>query len=115
MIGSGTQKLEWHELPPETKAEIEARLGARVVTALTQVGGFSPGIAAKILTDRAGEAFVKCVSASLSEHAAAANRREINCALALQGNPRVPKLLHSFDKDGWVGLIYEVVQGKHPQ
>jgi hypothetical protein len=33
---------------------------------------------------------------------------------ALQDNPRIPRLLHAFEENGWVTLIYGVVEGKHP-
>ncbi|MGZ6333586.1 MAG: hypothetical protein ACXWP5_13275, partial [Bdellovibrionota bacterium] len=51
----------------------------------------------------------------ISQPSADANRREIKHTLALQGNPRVPKLLHAFEKDTWVTLIYELVDGRHPE
>jgi Phosphotransferase enzyme family len=114
MIGSGTQKLEWNELPPEIRAEVETYFGSPVVEAKTQPGGFSPGVAAKILTGGGDAAFVKCASSLVSQFSADANRREIKHASALQGNPRIPRLLHSFESEGWVTLIYEVVEGKHP-
>jgi hypothetical protein len=115
MIGSGTQKLEWLELPPQIRAEVETYFGSPVVDAKTQPGGFSPGVAAKILTGGGDEAFVKCVSSRMSQPSADANRREIKNVSALQGNPRIPKLLHSFEKENWVTLIYEVVEGRHPR
>lgn len=40
MIGSGTQKVQWHdELPTEIRVEVEAYLGSHVVRADTQPGG----------------------------------------------------------------------------
>jgi phosphotransferase family enzyme len=114
MIGSGTQKLEWQELPTEIRVEVEAYFGSPVVDAQTQPGGFSPGLAAKILTERGDKAFIKSASAMISRPSAEANRREIKYTVALQGNPRIPKLLHSFEKETWVTLIYEAVEGNHP-
>jgi hypothetical protein len=115
MIGSGTPKLEWQELPREIRATIESYLGAPVVQSETQPGGFSPGVAAKVVTARGKKAFIKSSSSSMSKPSADANRREIKHTRALQDNPRVPKLLHSFEKGAWVSLIYEVVEGRHPQ
>jgi hypothetical protein len=112
MIGSGTQKLQWHELPTEIRREVENHFGSPVVDAETQPGGFSPGVAAKILTRRGDRAFIKSASSLISQPSSDANRREIRHAMALRGNPRIPKLLHSFEKESWVTLIYEIVEGK---
>jgi Phosphotransferase enzyme family len=114
MLGSGTQKLEWQELPEHVRGAVEDFLGAPIVSSETQPGGFSPGVAAKVRTNLGKTAFVKSVSSALSAFGADANRREIVHTRALQCNPRVPRLLHSFEQDGWVTLISEIVQGKHP-
>jgi aminoglycoside phosphotransferase (APT) family kinase protein len=115
MIGSGTPKLEWQELPREIRATIESYLGAPVVQSETRPGGFSPGVAAKVVTARGKKAFIKSSSSSISKPSADVNRREIKHTRALQDNSRVPKLLHSFEKGDWVSLICEVVEGRHPQ
>ncbi len=114
MIGSGTQKLEWHELPLDIRRRVEDFLGAPIASAETQPGGFSPGVAARVLTSRGKRAFVKAASSMTSKPSAEANRREIKHTVALGGNPRVPRLLHAFEADSWVTLIYEIVEGKHP-
>jgi aminoglycoside phosphotransferase (APT) family kinase protein len=90
-------------------------LGAPVVRSETQPGGFSPGVAAIVATSQGRKAFVKSSSSLISEPSANANRREIKYTAALQGNPRVPKLLHSFEKNEWVLLVYEVIEGRHPE
>ena len=115
MIGSGTEKIEWQELPEEIRGEIEHFLGASVIKSETQPGGFSPGVAAIVSTSQGRKAFVKSSSSSISQPSATANRWEIKYTAALQGNPRVPKLLHSFENGDWVSLIYEVVEGRHPE
>ena len=114
MLSSGTQKLEWHELPEHVRRAVEDFLGAPVVSSETQRGGFSPGAAAKVRTTGGTTAFVKSVSSGISTTSADANRREIAHTRALQGNPRIPTLMHAFEENGWVSLIYEVVEGKHP-
>jgi hypothetical protein len=114
MLSSGTQKLEWGELPERVRSAVEDFLGATVASSETQLGGFSPGVAAKVRTTRGRTAFVKSMSSASSMWDANANRREIVHTRALQGNPRIPRLLDSFEEDGWVTLIYEIVEGKHP-
>ena len=114
MIGSGTQKFEWQELPQVIRTRVEEVLGAPVTFSETQPGGFSPGVAAKVLTSRGRRAFVKSASSVISNPSAEANRREIKYTSVLQDNPRVPKLLYSFEEGSWITLIYEIVEGKHP-
>jgi aminoglycoside phosphotransferase (APT) family kinase protein len=114
MIGSGTQKFEWQELPQVIRTKVEELLGAPVTFSETQPGGFSPGVAAKVLTSRGRRAFVKSVSSLISKPSAEANRREIRVMSALHDNHRVPKLLYSFEEGSWITLIYEIVEGKHP-
>lgn len=115
MIASGTQKFEWSELPSEVISEIERSLGSPVVKAVTQPGGFSPGVAAAVETAQGTKAFVKSVSSEINDFASAAHRREIAKTRAIQGNPRVPKLLHAFESGPWTTLVYELVVGKHPE
>jgi hypothetical protein len=114
MIRSGTLKLEWIELPLEIRAEVERFLGSPVVEAQTQPGGFSPGVASKVKTGRGTHAFIKSASSLISQPSADANRREIKHTRVLQGNPRVPKLIHAFEQSTWVTLVYELVDGRHP-
>ncbi len=114
MIGSGTQKLEWGELPVQVRRRIEGLLGGSVIHAETLPGGFSPGVAARVTTSSNVIAFIKSVSPLISEPSTNANRREAKYTRALRGNPRVPNLLHSFELGGWITLIYELVGGKHP-
>ena len=115
MIASGTQKMEWTELPENVRGEVERVLCSAVVAAETQPGGFSPGVAARVRTRDGRAAFVKSVSSEVNEFASAANRREISKTRALQGNPRVPRLLHAFESGPWTTLVYDLVVGKHPE
>jgi len=41
-------RVHWEDLPPEIRAAFEERLGGRVVEAVTQPTGFSPGLAARL-------------------------------------------------------------------
>jgi aminoglycoside phosphotransferase (APT) family kinase protein len=110
-------RLQWHELPAHLRAGIEARLGAAVVSAASQSGGFSPGVAA-ILTLANGEhVFVKAVSAAINPDSPEFNRKEAVIAAALPADAPVPRYLWSLDEggDGWVVLAFEAVEGRTPR
>ena len=61
----------WADLPRSVKAEIEARLGARVVEAVSHAAGFSPGLASRLRTDDGQVVFVKAVSGVATPHSVA--------------------------------------------
>ena len=54
-------RLPWEALPGEVRDAIERELGSRVVRAVTQPGGFSPGVAARLELEDGGRVFVKAV------------------------------------------------------
>jgi aminoglycoside phosphotransferase (APT) family kinase protein len=93
---------------------IERRLGGRVVEALTQPGGFSPGLAARLRLDDGRRVFVKAVSEAANPDSPAMHRREARIVAALPASAPVPRLLWALDEEGWVALAYEEVAGRHP-
>lgn len=88
--------------------------GGRVVQAVTQPGGFSPGVAARLLLTDGSRAFVKAVSPDQNADTPTLHRREAVVAAALPSGVPVPKLLGSFDDGHWVALVFEDVEGRHP-
>ncbi|HEX2032758.1 MAG TPA: aminoglycoside phosphotransferase family protein [Chloroflexota bacterium] len=110
------QRLEWEQLPPALRATVEARLGARIVAAITQPSGFSPGVAVRLRLANGQRAFVKAVGPWPNPHAAGAHRREAAIVAALPPAVPVPRLLWSHDEGegGWVVLAFEEVDGRHP-
>ncbi len=109
-------RLPWSSLPAAMRAEVERRLGSRVIGADTQVGGFSPGVAARLrLADR-GRAFVKAVSPVPNAVAPSIYRREARIVAAIPSFAPVPQLLFVLDDgpDGWVLLAFEDVEGRQP-
>ncbi|HMG30563.1 MAG TPA: hypothetical protein VK585_10640 [Jiangellaceae bacterium] len=52
-------RAEWPDLPAGVRAGIEDLLGAPVVAAVNQAGGFSPGLAARVRCADGSRAFVK--------------------------------------------------------
>lgn len=96
------------------RAAIEERLGGTVVDAVTQRGGFSPGLAARVRTADGRRAFVKAVSETANPDSPRMHRREAKIVAALPAEVPVPRLLWSHDADGWVALGFEDVEGRMP-
>ena len=107
-------RLHWEELPAKVRDAIEERLGARVVEAVTQRGGFSPGLAARVRTSDGGRAFVKAVSEAANPDSPRMHRREAQVVAALPEGVPVPRLHWSYDEGGWVALGFEDVDGHMP-
>jgi len=112
------QRRDWSDLPTSIVVELEEFIGDQVITASTQHGGFSPGIAARIATTSGQHFFVKAVSAEINADAAIFHRREIRIASELNtiaGLP-VPRILWSWDDPSspWVVLMFENVDGRQP-
>lgn len=110
------QRLHWEELPPRVRAAIEDRLGGPVVAAITQPGGFSPGVAARLRLADGRRAFVKAVGPEPNPTSPAIHRREAAIAAALPPDAPVPRLLGAYDEGegGWVALLFEEIDGRQP-
>jgi hypothetical protein len=87
-----------------------------VVSATSQPGGFSPGVAARLRLADGRRVFVKAVSALPNAEAPAFHRREAGIVAALPPTAPVPRLLWSMDEggDGWVVLVFADVDGWQP-
>lgn len=95
---------------------VETALGASIVAAETQPGGFSPGIAALLTLAGGGRAFVKAVSHEPNPTSPDLHRREAHIVSALPPDAPVPRLIWSLDEgaEGWVVLAFEAVEGREP-
>ncbi len=110
------QRIAWEELPDQVRAAVDTWLGSPVVSAVTQPGGFSPGVASRLVAADGRRVFVKAVSATPNRDAPRFHRREAKIAAALPESAPVPRLLWTFDEGdaGWVVLVFEDVEGRHP-
>lgn len=104
----------YESLPEPVRRWVERELGATVTVARTQDGGFSPGVAARLVTRRGGGVFVKAIRVSASETTATLHRREILAMQAIPPSTAIPRLLASYDADGWVALLSEDIEGRQP-
>jgi hypothetical protein len=107
-------RVEWADLPERVRAAIEELLGGHVVEAVTQRGGFSPGLAARVRTADGSRCFVKAVSRLANPHTPDLHRHEADVVAALPAAAAVPKLLWRYDEDGWVALGLTDIEGRMP-
>jgi hypothetical protein len=96
--------VHWDQLPGHVREAIEKRSGGRVVEAVTQPGGFSPGLAARLQLHDRRRIFVKAVSERANPDSPAMHRREARIVAALPDSAPVPRLLWTYDEAGWVAL-----------
>lgn len=115
---AGGQRRDWSELPGSIVEEIEVFLGDQIISATTLPGGFSPGIAARIMTSSGQHRFVKAVSSEVNADAVRFHQREIRVCTGLNAIPElpVPALLWSFDTEDspWTVLLFEHIAGRQP-
>ena len=109
-------RTQWDALPDRVKAAIGAKLGGPVTRAENQTGGFSPGVAARVITRDGTRAFIKAVSPSPNPSSPPMHRREVMIASAFPPGVPAPKFLWSLDEggEGWVVLAFEDIDGRTP-
>jgi len=107
------KRLPYQAIPDHLRAEIDRQLGSRVTEAVTQPGGFSPGVAARLRLANGSRAFVKAVG-DINPESPDIHRAEIRIAGALPPGTPAPKLRGSIDADGWVILLLEDIDGLQP-
>jgi hypothetical protein len=108
------ERLGWAEAPSWLRGEVEGRLGGRVVEAVTQPTGFSPGLAARLRLADGRRAFVKAVGPEPNPDSPGAHRAEARAMAVLPRSAPAPRLLWSLEQRGWVALAFEDVDGAHP-
>ena len=108
------RRLAWADAPGWLRDEVEARLGGRVAEAVTQPGGFSPGVATRLRLAGGRRAFVKAVGPEPNPDSPGIHRREARVMAALPRSAPAPRLLWSLDRRGWVALAFEDVAGAQP-
>jgi len=107
-------RIPWEALPDSVREAVEAGLGARVLEAVTQPGGFSPGVAVRLRLDDGRRAFVKAVGSSPNPYSPEIHRREATIAAALPPETPAPRFLFAHDDGDWVALAFEDVAGHDP-
>jgi serine/threonine protein kinase len=107
--------MAYADVPEPVRAWVERSLGAPVVAAADQVGGMSPGCATRLVCADGTRAFVKAVGPELNPDTPAMFRREALTLGLLGRHPLWAPLLEVYDEPGgWVALLLEDVEGRHP-
>jgi aminoglycoside phosphotransferase (APT) family kinase protein len=109
------RRLHWGQLPDHVRRELETQLESTVTEAVTQPGGFSPGVAARLVLANRRRVFVKAVSAAINPDSPGMHRREARIAAALPPSVPAPRFLDAYDDGDWIALIFEDVDGTTPQ
>lgn len=111
---AGGNRIEWTELPATVRDWVARSLDGRVVEAVSQGSGFSPGAACRLLLADGRRAFVKAVSGAVNEQSARLHRTEATIMRAMPSDIPVPTLLDHYDDGEWVALILTDVAGREP-
>ena len=85
------------------------------MAATTQPGGFSPGVAARLVLADGRRVFVKAVSGSINPDSPGMHRREARIAAALPASVPTPRFLDAYDDGDWIALIFEDIDGTPPR
>jgi hypothetical protein len=100
-------RLGWQETPARVREAIQSHLGSRVVQAVSQPGGFSPGLAARLRLADGRRVFVKAISAERTPQGPSIYRAEARVTAALPRTAAAPRLLWTYDDGHWVALVFE--------
>jgi hypothetical protein len=115
MLSTNGVRIGWSDLPEHVRDGVTEILGSPIVSAASQAGGFSPGTADRVVTARGDRAFVKAVGAVLNARSLELARAEVHVTRWLPATAPVPRFLGSYDHDGWVALVLEDIEGRHPR
>ena len=115
MVPATRTRIGWTDLPLPVRARVERIIGAPVVEARSQPGGFSPGTADRVRTADGRRAFVKAVTGAINERSAALARQEMRITAALPRQAPTPRFLGGFDDGEWVVLVLQDIDGAHPR
>lgn len=114
MVGASGIRISWAQLPQRVRVAVEEILGASVVEAVSQPGGFSPGSADRVRTGEGVRAFVKAAGLDPNPDPPQLHRREARITAALPVTVPAPRLLGHYDDGDWVALVLQDVDGWHP-
>lgn len=111
-------RLPFADVPAEVRAWVERVLGGTITRVDDKTGGFSPGVAAVVDTDRGARGFVKAVGTSINAEAVRFHRAEIAVMFRLPPDESVvrPVASDSLQVDGedWEVMILPVIDGVAP-
>jgi aminoglycoside phosphotransferase (APT) family kinase protein len=107
-------RLQWAEVPEAARRAFEDWAGSRVVAAVSQPSGFSPGVAARVRLSDGRGLFVKAIGPKPNPESPAFHRMEARIASVLPPEVPAPRLRWTYDDDNWVMLAFDEIEGRHP-
>lgn len=115
LSGQGGSRLEWHEIPHVVRCGIEAAVGSTVVSDRSQPGGFSPGLASRLVLADDRRVFAKAVGLHRNPTTPSMLRIEAEVLKALPDTVPAPEILATYDDGDWVALVLTDVDGAPPR
>jgi Ser/Thr protein kinase RdoA (MazF antagonist) len=107
-------RVPWQQVHPGVRTVVEELLGGPVTEAVTQEGGFSPAAAVRLRAANGRRVFVKAVGPEPNPDSVRIYRAEARIAAALPASVPAPRLLATYEIDGWVMMAFEDIEGRHP-
>ncbi|MFF8500182.1 aminoglycoside phosphotransferase family protein [Streptomyces anulatus] len=105
------RRVPWPLTPPELRSAVQRLIGSEVVEHRTQHGGFSEGMASRLLCADGSTAFVKAVEPGGDSFARALYEREAGIAPWLPPDVPAPRFLGALREGGWLALVFEDAGG----
>lgn len=112
--GRTARRLSWVHLPPLVRRAVEQRLGAPVVEAVSQGGGFTPGFASVLTCADGTRTFVKAASVKAQRPFAESYREESVALGALPAAVPAPGLRWAEEVEEWFVLATEHAEARAP-
>ncbi|MEV6984493.1 phosphotransferase [Sphaerisporangium sp. NPDC051017] len=111
-LGATAGRPPWERLPSAFRELVDDSLDSPVASAQVQQGGFTPGVAARLILTDGTRVFVKALP---DDHLLAHRyRAEAATSEALPAVVPAPRLRLHRDAEGWVLLVFDDVEGRHP-
>lgn len=114
-FGQTARRLQWHFLPAQLRELISLQCGSPVVSAESRNSGYTPGFASVLACEDGSRHFVKAASTKAQKVFADSYREEARKLNALPRGVRAPRLEWEEDRDDWVVLGFEYVEGRTPR
>jgi aminoglycoside phosphotransferase (APT) family kinase protein len=108
-------RIPWEAVPESVRTAVETDLGSPVAESVTQPGGFSPGVASRLLLEDGRSVFAKAVGPEPNPDSPEFHRSEARVAAALPPETPAPRFLFAHDDGAWVALVFEDVDGREPE
>jgi hypothetical protein len=120
-VAASKSRMLWHQLPATIQAKVIGGrviggrvIGGRVIAAQNCTGGFSPGLASRLLLDDGRRLFVKAMDGEAWPHEAVTYRAEVTVTRSLPESVPAPRLYDTYDDGRWVVLVFEDIDGREP-